>query len=193
MKLIETLWTRRTRLERFFISGTAVVLVVVSYELILAFIEDPDDRPPIIVNNGSITFTGQDQGKGAGKWKDDLTTPKVRLSHNGKAPTYLYVQEISGSTTAACQAAGVGFDGSLLTVTYTDGGPEKTLTIDVSGAFGRHLKLHLNGAAKVRTNDYTLTTGSDQVKVLKFVLTGGSADRECAFDGSAKFKVRQLN
>mgnify|MGYP003484860813 CR=1 FL=1 len=84
-------------------------------------------------------------------------------------------------------------DGKTDETGYTDGGADQTLTIDISGAWGKHLKLDLKGVPKNRTNDHTLSVGSNQLKVLKFELTGGSASRACEFNGPAKFTVRQLN
>ena len=163
---------RRTLGRKTLIAGGLAVGIVLVYWVgqvlfLKATVQGEDGRPPIIVNNGSITFTAQPHSNGRGKWKADLTTPKWRLSHGGPAPLYLRVQDIRNSTTAAC-GAGAFFDGSAIALTYSDGAASLTLTMDVSGTplppfMSKHMKVDFNGATPTLTNDYTLTLPNPDV------------------------------
>ena len=131
--------------------GIAVAATLVYWGVQVLFLQkqtlDEDSRPPIVVNNGSIDFTAQPHSKGRGKWKDDVTTAKWRLSHSGKAPTYLGIEGIKNSNSAGCSSADV-YEASSLVLTYSDGTTGGKVTIDVSGTtlppfMSKHAKIRL--------------------------------------------------
>jgi hypothetical protein len=193
---------RRTLVQKIFITGVAAFAIVVGYWMVKAFfLDDPDDRPPVVVNNGSVVFTAEDQGKGPGKWKKDTLGSKWRLSHHGKAPTYLRVQNIEGSGSTGC-GAGDSHDGSSLVLTYSDGENPLTLTMEIGGTtlppfLSKQLKIDFNAAEMDVTNHTAVIKDRSADKKLAIqsitIMKLDGTTQPCAFGANAKFKVRQLN
>ena len=125
---------------------TVVVLGVVVYGIAvwlnreMAGLMQEDDRPPIIVNNGSIRFEAQNHSRGRGKWKADVTTAFWRHAHGGPQPEYFRVQDFSGSS----MCAGQWYEASRLTLTYGVSG-DYTMTIGADDVKISELSLMLLG------------------------------------------------
>jgi hypothetical protein len=192
---------RRRRLFRRI--AIVAVAVTVFYGVLKFLMQDPEERPPIIVNNGSVVFEPIERphlpetplSKVRGQWKQDLTSAKWRHSHGGKPPVYLTVDEIAGSTTPAC-AAGSAYDASRIDLKYGDGA-NQTMAIDASGMsvppfFSKHLKLDFMGATpSLDANGYTMTLpGPVRIMSITILLTS-DATQTCDFGDGARFRIRQ--
>jgi hypothetical protein len=183
---------RATLIRRAAFTTLTVVILYISYQLIKQAFLDDDDRPPIIVNQGSVVFTAEERDGKRGLWKQDFWGSKWRIDHPRKAPTYLVATDFRGSSNCA-QNTTLG--GSTLVLNYAEGGTAKSLTIEVSGLnppWGtKHIKIDFGQATPVKDNDYTLRI-PDPVGVNKTLLTSVTVGAStCMFDGDTRqFELR---
>jgi hypothetical protein len=154
---------------------------------------DPDERPPVIINNGSILFEPQDK---TGSWDGSDKTYK----HNHPyLPVTAFRINMSGGDPYVCKH-------STITGDYA---PPFTTTVDFTVAFGpateaqwQKATVSLDGGVlKISFSDppeksgktLTLFKGRNDVAIRRLIVGPSGNQYTCNFKGeNTKLRIRQL-
>jgi hypothetical protein len=130
---------------------------------------DPDERPPIIVNNGSVILQpAYHSTKGRGNWAMGSSNKKFAHKHGNKPIVTLqfHAIQIDAATQMGCEYKGSGSYNSpltdkSLTITYVDGVDQRDIRFKIAGD---DLDLDFDEIPTYASGAETLTLSGDKTK-----------------------------
>ena len=194
-------WTKQQIVVTTVLVTAAVVGAAIAGGIAILGEGDENERPPIIVNNGSIVFEPVKNvfGQGGGTWAEAGSNKAFTHRHDKGKPRFLQVKATPNDDVCYLKgdpkAVKSPFTGQTIAVTYGENAASSQ-TADVliiPDSLNAWLKLDFGEVPpRYDGNDQTLTAYIDNNAVRVLSLTVDDGDVVCTFTRDTRLKIYQL-